>query len=185
MFKKTITFEDFNGEQQSRDFYFHMSKAELLEMAAGANDFDTRVKNIIETKDGAQILHEFRAIIKMSVGVRSEDGQRFIKDADAQSSLLDSPAFDVLLMELATETDAAVEFIKQLIPEKMQKEMLAKMQAAETAQNIIQKTDMFAEPVDNRPAYQREHRLPTEVEMQAMSKEEMAQAFTYLQSKGK
>ena len=32
MFKKTITYTDFNGNERTEDFYFHLSKAELAEM---------------------------------------------------------------------------------------------------------------------------------------------------------
>ena len=32
MLKKTITYEDFNGETVSEDFFFHLSKAELVEL---------------------------------------------------------------------------------------------------------------------------------------------------------
>ena len=31
MLKKTITYTDFNGEKREEDFYFHFSRAEILE----------------------------------------------------------------------------------------------------------------------------------------------------------
>ena len=30
MFKKTITYEDYNGVKRTEDFYFHFSKAEIV-----------------------------------------------------------------------------------------------------------------------------------------------------------
>ena len=174
MFKKTISFEDFDGNPQARDFYFHISKAELLSLAANGEDMQERIRRITEAKDGAAILHEFRELIKLSVGVRSEDGQRFIKDEAAQSTLLDSPAFDELLMELATNADASVDFVTQLIPEKMQKEMLAQMKKSGP--------DPFADKEDPRPAYQKEHRQPTQQELTSMSKDELVQAIAWRQA---
>jgi hypothetical protein len=174
VFKKTVEFEDFNGEKQTREFYFHVSKAELLAMATSADDMQSRIKRIIDAKDGGAILNELRELIKMSVGVRSEDGQRFIKDGEAQSSLLDSPAYDELLMELGTNANACVEFVQKLIPEKMQKEMQEQLKNAQT-----ETMDPFKESEDNRPAYQKEHRLPTEAEIQAMSKDEIVRAMAW------
>lgn len=179
MFKKTISFEDFNGNQKKHDFYFHISKAELLEMASAGDAMQKRLQRIMAAKDGSAILQEFRDLIKLSVGVRSEDGQRFIKDAEAQSTLFDSPAFDELLMELATDAHASAEFVKQLIPEKMQKEMMTKLQESQGA------PDPFADKEDVRPAYQREHRLPTNTEVREMSADELAAAWQWREENNK
>ena len=32
MFKKTITYNDFNGVERTEDFYFHLTKAELIKL---------------------------------------------------------------------------------------------------------------------------------------------------------
>lgn len=176
MFKKTIVFEDFDGNTQSRDFYFHISKADLLSLATGADDFQARINRIIAADDGGAILHELREIIKMSVGVRSEDGQRFIKDAEAQSTLLDSPAYDELLMELGTNAGACSDFITKLIPEKMQREMQEQMK--KNATNAA--PDPFKEPEDTRPAYMKEHRHPREDEMATMSTDELRMAMAWM-----
>ncbi|HKU51957.1 MAG TPA: hypothetical protein VJQ25_05790 [Nitrospira sp.] len=173
MFKKTVEFEDLDGNKQSKDFYFHISKAELLELASSADDMQARIKRIIEANDGGAILKELRDLIKMAVGVRSEDGQRFIKDESAQSTLLDSPAFDELLMELATSADASADFVRQLIPEKMQREMQEQLK-----KNVPADTD-------NRPAYLKENRNPTEVELQQMSREQLVAAMAWVQQKAK
>jgi hypothetical protein len=173
MFKKTVEFEDFDGNKQSRDFYFHISKAELIELSTSADDMQSRIKRIIEAGDGKAILHELREFIKLSVGVRSDDGQRFIKDEAAQNTLFQSPAYDELLMELATDANACANFVQQLIPEKMQKEMQEQLKKTSGA------PDPFREPEDSRPAYQKENRRPTNAEMVAMSKEEMQAAWKW------
>jgi hypothetical protein len=183
MFKKTVQFEDFDGKKQSKDFYFHISKAELLELATSADDMQARIKRIIDAKDGKAILSELRDFIKLSVGVRSDDGQRFIKDADAQNILFQSPAYDELLMELATSADACANFVQQLIPEKMQQEMQEQMK--KVSQNPEGTPDPFKEPEDNRPAYQREHRLPTDDEVRGMSKQELVDVWAWREKHAK
>jgi hypothetical protein len=171
MFKKTVKFENFLGVEVERDFYFHLSKTELLAMANDGDDFQKRIERIQVTKDVAGIVNEFRALVKLSVGIRSEDGERFIKDAAAQSMLLDSPAFDELLFGLVTEPNAAVDFVKQLIPEKLQKQLEEEMKKAGDA------PDPFKNPDDNRPDWVKEKREPTPLELQRMSPTELQEAF--------
>lgn len=178
MFKKTIKFENFNGVEVERDFYFHLSKAELAALATDADSMQERIKRIQETKDVRAVINEFREIIKLSVGVRSEDGERFIKDGDAQSSLLDSPAFDELLFGLIQEPNAAADFIKQLVPEKLQKQL-----EEEIAKNGGA-PDPFKDPQDDRPAYQKEHRLPTSTEMRDMTQPQMNDAWRWREENG-
>lgn len=181
MFKKTITFEDFDGNKQSRDFYFHLSKVELMTMADKGDEMQARIKRIIDAKDGGAILKELRDLIKLSVGVRSEDGQRFVKDEAAQSTLLDSPAYDELVMELGTDAGACVDFVRQLIPEKMQKELQKQL---ESQKGIVTVPDPFGEPEDNRPAYQKEHRLPRQDEVKKMTKEQIADVWKWREENG-
>jgi hypothetical protein len=166
LFKKTIEYTDFNDNKTSKDFYFHMSKAELLAMAADNGDMMNRIQRIIDAKDGRAILKEFRDLIEMSVGVRSKDGE-------AKSQLLDSPAYDELLMELATNANASAEFVRQLIPEEMQEQMRNQL----AAQKQDETPNPFAKQEDNRPAWMKEHRNPTHSELKMMDLEEMRLAF--------
>lgn len=168
MFKKTIKFEDFNGQMQVKEFYFHLSKADLLSMAADGDSFKKRVEKMIETKDMRAVLAELRAIVEMSAGVRSEDGNLFIKTREAQSELLDSPAYDELLFDLLNDPNGAADFIKQLIPAKMQAELEKEIQKQQAG------TDE-----DDRPAYQKEKRKPNRAEFEAMTKAEMAVAMNW------
>lgn len=184
MFKKTIEFEDFNGEKTSQDFYFHISQVEAAAMAHGADAFQKRIKRIEAAKDGLAILEEFRAIVKLSCGVRSEDGKRFIKTPEAQSELLDSPAFDVLVMEMCTDAEKMTAFVNQLFPEKMQKEMIEKYGNKGPFAETDNRTHSN-ELTDNRPAYQKEDRKPTKEEQLAMSKEELAAAMEWYMNKNR
>jgi hypothetical protein len=175
LFKKTITFKNFNDEEVTQDFYFHMSKAELLAMAADVSVMMARIQRIIDAKDGRAILQEFRDIIEASIGMKSEDGSRFIRDGVARSQFMDSPAYDELLMELCASADAASQFIQNLIPEKMQEEMHKQLalQKTESAPDPFKQV----EPADPRPAWIKEGRNPTHSELKMMDIEEMRLAF--------
>ena len=52
MLKKTISYEDYNGVERKEDFYFNLSKAEVLEMeASSGGGFAEMVTKIIAAKD--------------------------------------------------------------------------------------------------------------------------------------
>lgn len=178
MFKKTITFKDLNGDVKSRDFYFHMSQAEVLDLAAQGDELTARLQRIVAERDMRAILREFREIIKMASGVRSEDGERFIKDELAQSQLLDSPAFDVLLLELCMDSGAASEFVNQLFPQEMREEMLAKIKT-QTGENKAVEAKVELPEDDKRPAWLKEGRAPTQAEIKGASLEDLQQAFLH------
>jgi len=180
MFKKTIKFKNFMDQEVEKEFYFHLSKADLIRMAAGGS-MEARLKRIIASNNNEEIFKEFEEIIRSAVGVRSEDGETFIKDAVAQSRLMDSPAYDELMVEIVTNPTAAVEFIQNLLPEKMQKELKAELDKV----GQEKAPDPFADKEDSRPAYQKEHRDPTTEELRKMSHQEMVTAFAWREERNK
>lgn len=119
MLKRAITYESFDGETVTEDFYFHISKAELAELELGKHKhggMEAWLKNIIADEDGTAIVEELRKIILMSVGRKSSDGRRFVKTEEIKQDFLSSPAYEVIFMELVTNADKAAEFIAACIP---------------------------------------------------------------------
>jgi hypothetical protein len=121
--KKTITYEDFNGETVSEDFFFHLSKAELVELEMShSGGLSASLQRIVEAEDAKSIIAEFKNIILSAYGKRSEDGKRFIKNQQLREEFESTEAYSTLFMELVTDTDAAVEFINGVIPQGMAEE---------------------------------------------------------------
>lgn len=177
MFKKTIKFTDFNDVEQEQDFWFHLSKAELAALSTQGKSLADEMREIEKTNDGMVALQKFRWLVGIACGLRSEDGARFIKTPEAQSQLLDSPAFDELLMELITGDQGAV-FISQLIPEKVLKEMTEQAEkASKNGKDVVTVPDPFKNPDDVEPAWIKEGREPTRAELQSMTPEQLQAAF--------
>ena len=77
MLKKTITYEDFDGNTVSEDFFFHLSQAELVELELSHKDgLSESLKRIIEAEDGRGIVAEFKNIILTAYGKKSDDGHQ-------------------------------------------------------------------------------------------------------------
>lgn len=120
MLRKDIQYTDFNGQKRTDSFYFNLTKAELAEMELSKRQgLSTVAQQIIEAEDTKEILEIFKMIVRASVGKKSEDGRRFVKNEDIISELFDSNAYSELFMELVQDADAAAKFIRGVVPEDL------------------------------------------------------------------
>lgn len=119
MLKKTITYEDYDGNQRTEDFYFNLSKAEVAEMEMSAEGGLTKtLESIVAAQDGKRIIETFKDLILKSYGQKSVDGKRFIKTQELREAFVQSEAYSELFMELATNADASAAFVNGIIPSK-------------------------------------------------------------------
>lgn len=122
MFKKSITFEDFDGRTVTEDYYFNLTKTELLQLEAQTpGGLGASLERIGKTQDFNRIVQEFTRIVLASYGVRSEDGKRFMKNDQIREEFQQTAAWDALFFELATKADAASAFVTAVFPKDMQK----------------------------------------------------------------
>lgn len=117
MLNKTITYTDFNGGERTEVFHFNLSKAELMEMELSTSGgFAEMVQGVVNAQDGPAIIKIFKDIILKAYGQKSPDGKRFIKSEELSKEFSETEAYSELFMELATNADAAAEFINGIIP---------------------------------------------------------------------
>lgn len=117
MLKKTITYVDFNGVERTEDFYFNLTKAEIAEMELEVpGGMTTMIERITKTQDTPSLIKVFKDLILRSYGKKSDDGRRFIKNAELIDEFKDSEAYSELFMELATDADAAAAFVNGITP---------------------------------------------------------------------
>lgn len=121
MLKKTIKYTDYNGVERNEDFFFNLTKAELMEMEmTTTGGMAEMIKQIVKAKDTASIIKIFKEIILKAYGEKSADGKRFIKVNENNIPLSigfsQTEAYSELFMELSTDADAAANFIKGIIP---------------------------------------------------------------------
>jgi hypothetical protein len=117
MLKKTITYTDYNDNERTEDFYFNLSKAELMEMEMGTTGGMTEmVKRLVASQDTAAIVKIFKDLVLKAYGQKSLDGKRFIKNDELRDEFSQTEAYSILFMELATDADAAAKFINGIIP---------------------------------------------------------------------
>ena len=170
MLKKTITYKNFNDEEVTEDHFFHLSKAELVELEMSMDGgLSTALQKIIEAEDGKAIIAEFKKIVLGAYGQKSSDGKRFVKTQDLRDEFESSEAYSTLFMELVTDAGAASEFINGIVPQGL----------AEDAAKITQLRAVPETPAaDEQLAIDgttEEPRVVTREQLQAMSQEELQQ----------
>jgi hypothetical protein len=124
MLKREIGYEDFDGNPQTETFYFNLTMAEIIEYNVGyEGGLEGVIRRIITTSDHKGLVEEFKKIILMSYGERSEDGKRFVKSEESRQAFSQTAAYDSLFMQLATDSDALVAFITSVVPKDVAKEI--------------------------------------------------------------
>lgn len=117
MLKKTITYTDYNGTERTEDFYFNLSKAELMEMEMGIDGgMSAMVEKIIAAQNAPQLIKLFKELILKAYGEKSADGKRFIKSEELSTAFSQTEAYSDLYMLLATNADEASKFVNGITP---------------------------------------------------------------------
>ena len=118
MLKKTIAYKDYDNNERVEDFYFNLSKAEILEMEYGTTGGMTKIiEQMVATQDTARIMKMFKEIIMRSYGEKSLDGKRFIKSPELAEAFIQTEAYSNLFMELIQDPEKFAQFIKAVIPD--------------------------------------------------------------------
>ena len=121
MIKKTVTYTDYNEVERTENFYFNLSKAEVMEMEMGTEGgMAESIQKIIDAKDAPAIVRVFKDLVLKAYGVKSDDGRRFMKTKPDGTRYADdfkeTEAYSQIFMELATDADAAAKFINGIVP---------------------------------------------------------------------
>lgn len=172
MIKKTFTYQDLDGNAVTEDFYFALNAAELAELEMGEKGgLSEWLTQIMKDEDGKAIIAKFKEIILASVGQRSADARRFIKNDQIREDFLNSEPYSQLFMELITNAPEAAKFITGLVPAGLA-EKLGELELP-TA-----KSDTQADG-PKTPAWVQENRVPTRAELVGLSQAELLQAFEW------
>lgn len=124
LLKKSITFTDFNDQTVTEDHYFHLSKADLVELEVShQGGLQTWITHIVEAEDAKALIAEFKKLILASYGMKSNDGRRFLKTQELREGFESSPAYEELFIELVTNSDKAAEFVNGIVPKGLEADM--------------------------------------------------------------
>lgn len=125
MFKKTITFEDYDGNKRTEDHYFNLNKSEVIKWLTTSGDYtlDKVLERLSTERNGKKIMEIFEGLIKMSYGKKSVDGRKFEKSEEIWNDFYQTEAYSILFTEMVTDARKAAGFVNNIIPKDLADEV--------------------------------------------------------------
>jgi hypothetical protein len=136
LLKKVITYTNpFTNQEVSEEHYFHISKADLIEMqmenlnepevtdpATGRmlEGFPAKLQRIINDKDGKEVLTVVKDMVRRSYG--KKNGDRFVRSPEIWEEFTSTEAWSQLYFELCTNAVAQADFMNGIFPSDMLEE---------------------------------------------------------------
>ena len=120
MWKFTAEYEDWNGNPRKRELLFNLTVAEMYSLQNSVKGgIETYYQRILDEQDNVALYKRFEDLVKLTYGVKSDDGERFIKNDEVYNSFKESAAYDVFMQYLLTTEDGAAKFINGIMPTKV------------------------------------------------------------------
>lgn len=121
MLSKTLTYTNYSGVEVTETFYFNLTKAELtLWETSEDGGVSSRLKRMVDSKDGKTIMATFYDIMMRSYGEKSDDGRRFIKSPELSKAFSETVAFDIIFSEMMADPEKALDFVQKVLPPDLQ-----------------------------------------------------------------
>jgi len=123
MLKKTITYVDYNDQKRTEDYWFHLTKSELIELdASNEGGLETTIRKIIKETDTKRIVELVKGLVLKSYGEKSADGKRFVKSKEAAEAFMQTEAYSQLFVDLISDPDQMTAFFKGIIPQDVREQ---------------------------------------------------------------
>lgn len=167
MLKKTIKYKDLDGNEVEDDFYFNLTRAEILELELKRKGgLEAYMNELVAAEEGGQIIGIFKEVIEFSIGRRSGDGKRFIKNQEIRDEFFQSDAYSSMLWQFLEDPseEMGAAFIRGIVP-------------TDIAETLPSKNGQVATSNNDEPAWMREGRVPTEAELVGATPDQLREAF--------
>lgn len=118
MIKKTFTVIDYDGVERTRDRYFDISEAEIIDMEMSIDGgYQEMLDKIVKEHNGVEIYKRFKEIVLLAYGEQSADGTRFVKSPEISTAFTQTKEFSLLMKELTINAKAAADFMNGIFPQ--------------------------------------------------------------------
>jgi hypothetical protein len=131
MIKRTVTYTDFDGNKQTDEVYFHLTKQEFLDLT----EMEDEVKSWAERFQGEDrdlTTEEIRGVLALvrklglkAYGERSTDGKRFVKSPQLTEEFSQTALWDEFLWNLLQNPEDLNQFLVTLVPSEYREQSAA------------------------------------------------------------
>lgn len=154
MLKQSVTYTDFDDNEVSEVVYFNLTKTELTEnlnlqeeLENIQQDFTGDRQRTLEEHEIRRILELVKTFMRLSYGVRSADGKRFVKTPQIWDEFTQTALYDAFLFSLFEKPQNALNFMTGILPKDLRQ---AAMEAAASEGKMDILRDMEALEVERR-----------------------------------
>lgn len=120
MIKQTISYLDADNRPCTEDFYFNLTKAEILELEVShAGGFAESMQFMVESKDNQAILKVIKELILKAYGERTDVSRHFVKKPEFAEAFSHTEAYSTLFMSLFQDAAKAAAFFEGLMPKDL------------------------------------------------------------------
>lgn len=120
MLKMNKTYTDYDGTERTEDFYFILSKPELVEMQWSIDGgLKAMIERIIAEKDNVKLFKMFKEIVLKAYGEKSADGKYFDKSEELSKRFEHSAAYEAIFMDIVSDDSGkkVADFIEAILPQ--------------------------------------------------------------------
>ncbi|QPL14701.1 hypothetical protein SEA_SCHWARTZ33_56 [Gordonia phage Schwartz33] len=126
MLKQSVRYTDFDDNESIETLYFNLTKTELAdnldikdELEKLQQDFTGDRKRTLDELEIRRVLELVKKLMRLSYGVRSEDGKRFIKTPAQWDEFTQTAVYDAFLFSLFAEPTKAIAFMTGILPKDL------------------------------------------------------------------
>ena len=136
MIKETLTYVDYNGTERTEDFYFNLSRTEILDIESTLPNYSIEdwVSAVVATREYDKLWKLFGDLVKRSYGIKSADGRRFMKSEEITKEFSETEAYSALIEKFLTEPDYASNFFNALVARVDKKQVAPSFSLVENKQ---------------------------------------------------
>lgn len=165
MFKRTMTFDNLEGEEVSQTFYFNYNKKEIAELLE-FKQLEKKLKllsmpveesGLSQQENNQQAYDIFQDLILDAFGQKGADNVTFSKTPELRAYWASHVAFVELIFEFLEKPQLAAEFIENCLPTKMVAKAKEEMQkendnklSSESLAEMVEEANRRQENPDTR-----------------------------------
>lgn len=120
MYKKVIKYTDYEGNERTEELYFHLKKSKIYDLELNTpGGIEKKIEGIVKSVDVKELATLLKDFMRMSYGIKSPDGKRFIQKVDGVplfDEFCETEAYDQYYEELLTNDEEAARFVNGIIP---------------------------------------------------------------------
>lgn len=132
MFKKTVTYRDFNDVERTEEYFFHLSTTEVLKLEKNKDgSLSEQLEKIQRDEDEAAMLDMITKLVLLAYGEKSEDGRRFVKSDKLVEEFTETEAYSQIFLDIMTNENELIDFITGILPKEMSQEVQKAMKEQE------------------------------------------------------